>query len=396
MIKKMTNNIVTFPFGCTFSFLEMVKCKGASEGGVRDGIIHAYIQDCKFEKFDFVEVNVSDGSVVLAQVCYIICATFRQKQKFLFVVKYLTKCTQADAGKTRFNSSIFSMYKWAATDDKRVDPIFLVEIIEETSILRPSFIVPSFSNQSISTRNIKSMAPNHRFFHVTSKFFDRTGWQETTLIEHPIGNNFFNRPNEECSHINLVTSSVLGSAQVKVLTRRTRKRNLEIRDQVTEETKVINISSAISRGRLSWSLHENAIDCQLPSLQEDTIARKEYNTNINLSSNAAEDSDEFEKLDKLEGLDTVTSIDQSICRTSFKPLTVVLEPNSYDCSNLNSESSSESCESDSDYELQVASVLLDSDIRQTQTLSATSHGGSDFFDEYDSYSESESDSDSVY
>jgi hypothetical protein len=279
------------------------------------------------------------------------------------------------------------MYKWAATDDKREDPIFLVEIIEETSILRPSFIVPSFSNQSFSNRNIKSMAPSHRFFHVPSKFFDRTGWQETTLIEHPIGNNLFNRQSEECSNVNLFTSSVLDRAQVKVdTTRRTRKRDLEIRGHVSEEIKVIsNNSGAITRRRLPRSLHENAIDCQISSLQEDTIARKEYNINL---STAAEDNDEFEKLHKLEWFDT--SIDQStrIGRTQFKPLTVVLEPNIYDCLNLNCGSSSESSgcrgsESDSDYKLATSS-----DIRQTQTAS---HCGSDFFAESDSESNSDSD-----
>ena len=83
-------------------------------------------------------------------------------------------------------TKIASSYQWAATNNSNVDPVFLVEIVEEASILRPSFVIPSFYNKPLTSqgsRQIANLAAQHRFYHVRTQFFDRTGWNDLSLVQ---------------------------------------------------------------------------------------------------------------------------------------------------------------------------------------------------------------------
>jgi hypothetical protein len=128
----------------------------------------------------------ANSIIAIGQIFFIIQVQYglNRSKLNLFAVKYLSIC---EGNKKHivngFNSSMLSnmvsVYQWGGSHGNSADPLFDVQIIEDSMILRPSFVISSFQNLSIGSiidAHYKKKIRDHRFYHVDRHFFDREGW----------------------------------------------------------------------------------------------------------------------------------------------------------------------------------------------------------------------------
>ena len=150
-------------------FINAIKFEGDADNLMGTDIIHG-----ADHKWDFVTVEVTDGSLQHAKVLGIISGTVLDSNilKVFFFVQYLKdivadKCDQFDHLEWEFS--------YQGRNRKKV---FVSGFVEKSSIARPAFIVPYRKNQVSANPNIVS----DRFYHLSADFFDRSGWMEEAIV----------------------------------------------------------------------------------------------------------------------------------------------------------------------------------------------------------------------